>query len=99
MVNLPMLLVWIVLVLLAILRNVAEWRSLPAATDSRQSCEDKQPDLGAIIYWWNPLDCEKEYEEFASMAEAMAELEVWKQRFPWNTYGIAKTVLSHKATA
>lgn len=54
---------------------------------------------GAVIFWRNPLRNEPDYEEFDSMDEAMAELEVWKSDYPWNTYTVASVTHVHRATA
>lgn len=58
----------------------------------------EQQDIGAVIYWWNPLLNEKDYEEFDSLELAMIELETYKQEYPRNTYYVASVVLVHEAT-
>lgn len=57
-------------------------------------CEDPQ----TIIWWWNQLRGEKEYELFDSVEDAMTELDKWKVEYPWNTYHVATEVLTHAAT-
>lgn len=68
--------------------------NLPAAVASPPPCESPE----TIIWWWNPSLCEEDHEVFESLDAALAELEKWKIRFPWNTYHVATEVLTHVAT-
>ena len=65
--------------------------SLPAAAASPQPCGEPH----AVIFWWNPKRCEREYEHFDSLAEALVELQIWKVKYPWNVYDVAVVVLTH----
>ena len=54
--------------------------------------------MSAIIYWENPLTCEMEIDQFDALEAALEELEIFKVKYPWNTYVVAQDVLVHKAT-
>ena len=52
-----------------------------------------------VIYWWNPLYAQREWEEFDSLDDAAKALDQWTIDYPWNRYSLARVETVAEPTA
>lgn len=51
-----------------------------------------------LISWYNPLEREREYEQYDSLGAALDDLTKFTKEFPWNNYTLSEVISVREAT-